>query len=319
MSQQNSAEIKDHLQAPLEGPAFPQLLTDICETLKAKRGVVANGVGLSDLTRSLSSYGVSYFAAEKMGGYFVSTLNEDKAVNVTFLFPAMVLNESNLIFAPPHADSSFSVAGMYCQILCDEVTSAGFQAWLGSGTVLKDSQIVKGKRFKFGTGLIPGTTNHKLFTRFSRTYVSPTQGPSTPLCGPRSQFGTPSQTQNQTTPGTPSRSKTEPPRPFMIDAKTAKPFIPLYDCRTEPFDLKDLSKNSQVAPKVCPGDIVLISVCVQIHKSMGCVEVEVSFPPNFVVLFERGTNPEVLLAFPTKPVLTVKGMTGEPVDCSVFV
>ncbi|KAI8819076.1 hypothetical protein BJ741DRAFT_585183 [Chytriomyces cf. hyalinus JEL632] len=54
MSQQNSAEIKDHLQAPLEGPAFPQLLTDICETLKAKRGVVANGVGLSDVTRSPS-------------------------------------------------------------------------------------------------------------------------------------------------------------------------------------------------------------------------------------------------------------------------
>ncbi|KAI8837887.1 hypothetical protein BJ741DRAFT_663698 [Chytriomyces cf. hyalinus JEL632] len=172
MSQQNSAEIKD------QGLAFPQLLTDICETLKAKRGMVANGVGLSDLTHSPSPYGVSYFAAEKMGDeilptfywYFVSTLNEDKAVNVTFLFPAMVLNESNLIFAPPHADSSFSVAGMYCQILCDEVTSAGFQAWLGSGTVLKDSQIVKGKRFKFGTGLIPGTTDHKLFTRFSRTY-----------------------------------------------------------------------------------------------------------------------------------------------------
>ncbi|KAI8842436.1 hypothetical protein BJ741DRAFT_646159 [Chytriomyces cf. hyalinus JEL632] len=297
MSQQNSAEIKDHLQAPLEGPAFPQLLTDICETLKAKRGVVANGVGLSDFTRSPSSYGVSYFAAEKMGGYFVSTLNGDKAVPATFLFPAMVLNESNLIFAPPRADSSFSVAGMYCQILCDEE----------AGTVLKDGQIVKGKRFEFGTGLIPGTTDHRLFTRFSRTYVSPTQGPSTPSRGPRSQFGTPSRTQNQTTPGTPSRSKTEPPRPFVMDAKTAKPFILLYDCRTEPFDLKDLSKNSQVAPKVCPGDIVLISACVQIHKSMGCVEVEVSFPPNFVVLFERGTKLEDLLAFPTKPVLTVKG------------
>ncbi|KAI8829457.1 hypothetical protein BJ741DRAFT_712877 [Chytriomyces cf. hyalinus JEL632] len=305
MSQQNSAEIKDHLQNPLEGPAFLQLLTDICETLKAKRGMVGNGVGLSDITRSLSSYGVLYFAAEKMGGYFVSTLNGDKAVPATFLFPAMVLNESNLIFAPPRADSSFSVAGIYCQILCDEVTSAGFQAWLGSRTVLKDGQIVKGKRF--GTGLIPGTTNYRLFTRFSRTYVSPTQGPSTPWRGPRSQFGMPSRMQNQTTPGTPSRSKTEPPRPFMMDAKTAKPFIPLYDCRTEPFDLKDLSKNSQVAPKVCPGDIVLISACVQIHKSMGCVEVEVSFPPNFVVLFERGTKLEDLLAFPTKPVLTVKG------------
>ncbi|KAI8819521.1 hypothetical protein BJ741DRAFT_630413 [Chytriomyces cf. hyalinus JEL632] len=197
----------------------------------------------------------------------------------------MVLNESNLIFAPPRADSSFSVARMYCQILCDEVTLAGFQAWLGSGTILKDSQIVKGKRFEFGTGLIPGTTDHRLFTRFSRTYG-------------KHLF---------TTPGTPSRSKTEPPRPFVMDAKTPKPFIPLYDCRTEPFDLKDLSKNSQVAPKVCPGDIVLISACVQIHKSMGCVEVEVSFPPNFVVLFERGTKLEDLLAFPTKPVLTVKG------------
>ncbi|KAI8831303.1 hypothetical protein BJ741DRAFT_667896 [Chytriomyces cf. hyalinus JEL632] len=310
MLQHNSAEIKDHLQAPLKGPEFPHLLTDICALLKERRGVVANGVGLSDLTHSPSSYGVSYFAAEKMGGYFVSTLNGDKAVPATFLFPAMVLNSSDLTFAPPRPDSSFSVAGLYCQVLCDEWTSTGFQTWLESGTVLKDRQTIKGKRFEFGNGLIPSGTDKLLFTRFSRTCVTPAQSPSTPTCGPRSQFSTPSRTQNQNVPGSPYRSfgaKTEPPRPFTIDPKTAKPFIPLHDCRTDAYDLRDLSKNSQIGPKVCPGDLVLISACVQIHKSSGCVEVEVSFPPNFVVLFERGTGTDDMLDFPSKPVLTVKG------------
>ncbi|KAJ3214882.1 hypothetical protein HDU81_001559, partial [Chytriomyces hyalinus] len=170
LAQQFPPQIKDHLQAKAEYEEFPPLLSEILETLTTRRGVVANGVGLSDLTHSPRSYGVSYFAAGENRGYYVSTRSGDKAVPATFLFPAMVLNSSSMTFTPPGSDASFTVGGLYCRVMCDEYTSAGVQSFLESETVLKDGQTVKGKRFEFGTAAFSGATNLPLYTRFSRTY-----------------------------------------------------------------------------------------------------------------------------------------------------
>ncbi|KAJ3233121.1 hypothetical protein HDU77_000721, partial [Chytriomyces hyalinus] len=231
------------------------------------RGVVANGVGLRDLTRSPDSYGVQYFAGENASGYFVSTFNGDKkVVPATFLFPAMVWNSSDLTFTPPRPGANFSVAGLYCRVLCDGATASGVQAWLESSAVLKEGQTIKGKRFEFGGLPISGSMEQQLFTRFSRTYVPPAQGPSTPSRGPRYQPGTPSsRMQGQNIPGSPYRSsgqKPEAPRPFTFANGTAAPFIPVYDCRNDTFELKDLTLNAPVLLKVQPGDIVLISTCI---------------------------------------------------------
>ncbi|KAJ3232537.1 hypothetical protein HDU77_000825, partial [Chytriomyces hyalinus] len=56
--------IQDYLEAPADGPELPDYLNVLCENLELRRGVVANGVGLRDLTRSPDSYGVQYFAGE---------------------------------------------------------------------------------------------------------------------------------------------------------------------------------------------------------------------------------------------------------------
>ncbi|KAJ3220957.1 hypothetical protein HDU81_010992, partial [Chytriomyces hyalinus] len=182
MSQQFTppSDIKDYLEAPASSLEFPPLLKEILEALMLKCGVVANGLGLHDLKGSCTSYSVQYFDGENMGGYFVSTLSGDKVVLATFLFPAMVYNNSNLTFTHPCPDSNFFVAGMYCQVLCDMATAVGLQKFLESDTVLKDGQTIYGKCFEFEGIPINGSVEQQLFTRFSHTYVAPAQGPSTP-------------------------------------------------------------------------------------------------------------------------------------------
>ncbi|KAJ3383463.1 hypothetical protein HDU80_001224, partial [Chytriomyces hyalinus] len=88
---------------------------------------------------------------------------------------------------------------------------------------------------------------------------SPVQGPSTPSCGPRYQPSTPSsRMQGQNIPGSPYQSsvqKPEAPRPFTFANGTTAHFIPVYYCRDDAFDLKDLTLNSQIAPSIKPADI----------------------------------------------------------------
>ncbi|KAJ3230920.1 hypothetical protein HDU77_001216, partial [Chytriomyces hyalinus] len=171
LEQPNAISIRDFLEAPTDSPPFPPLMEDTVNDLLSKRGIVANRLSLLDLARSPESYGVSYFAGEKKGsGYFVYTMHGGKKVPATFLFPAKVLNGTSLKFSKPRLDSTFTVAGIYCRVLCDDVTAQGVQNFLQSSTVLNKDQVVRGKRFEFGSIAIPGSLESQHFTRFNRSF-----------------------------------------------------------------------------------------------------------------------------------------------------
>ncbi|KAJ3231734.1 hypothetical protein HDU77_000994, partial [Chytriomyces hyalinus] len=240
-----------------------------------------------------------------------------KKVPATFLFPAKVLNGTSLKFGKPRLDSTFTVAGIYCRVLCDDVTAQGVQNFLQSSTVLNKDQVVRGKRFEFGSIAIPGSLESQHFTRFNRSFFPTSATPGTPSRGNRSQpFSTPTRSQQTGlhTQNTPSRSETpfrntvpvEPPRPFNFDRGNDVPNIPLYDCTDSAFDLRGLSNPIIPDGHLYPGDLVLVSACIQIHKSLGCLDVEYSFPPNYVVLFEHGDESEDLLVFPAKAPVVIK-------------
>ncbi|KAJ3221158.1 hypothetical protein HDU81_010835 [Chytriomyces hyalinus] len=62
----------------------------------------------------------------------------------------------SLKFSKLCLNSTFTIAGIYCQVLCNDVTPQGVQNFLQSGKVLNQNQKLKPKRFEFGSIAIPG-------------------------------------------------------------------------------------------------------------------------------------------------------------------
>ncbi|KAI9325529.1 hypothetical protein BDR26DRAFT_942056 [Obelidium mucronatum] len=228
---------------------LPENLADVLKQLDEKCGVVKNGLGIADILRSESSYGRQYFTDP--AGYFVSVKSkqQDSLVPAAFLFPCEVLNQTDGIFYPATPLTNFLVASVYCRSLLSPVLAKGLTDFL------KKCKGVTPKQYDFGT------TNGKNWIRFTRTFWPPSaQQPNTntPHKGTpsRASVGTPSQQQHQKPP--------PPNRPYSLHNGT--PFLPIYDCRVNEFNLRNLDNNDRLRDVLLPGDKVLVSATCKLDR-----------------------------------------------------
>ncbi|KAI9333294.1 hypothetical protein BDR26DRAFT_937572 [Obelidium mucronatum] len=256
---------------------LPENLADVLKQLDKKCGVVKNGLGIADILCSESSYGRQYFTDP--AGYFVSVKSkqQDSLVPAAFLFPCEVLNQTDGIFYPATPLTNFLVASVYCCSLLSPVLAKGLTDFL------KKCKGVTPKQYDFGT------TNGKNWIRFTRTFWPPSaQQPNTntPHCGVLEEYWSVLVAQGHS-------------QPYSLHNGT--PFLPIYDCRVNEFNLRNLDNNDRLRDVLMPGDKVLVSATCKLDR-MG----EVSFNPMFIVLFACGRVGEDLLQFGNKKELAAK-------------